>query len=124
MFYDVGIILIFVNSLVELWSTSGNVAAKRKWFCTSCDSADELAKKKQRVTRVEVSYSESSQSFQPVEEPFTTYTASETIRDTDHDETEDLSTDVPEVSATTSSELPTENTSTEENTQSREKSGK
>ena len=96
--------------------------AKRKWFCTGCESADELIKKKQRVTRVVVSDSEASQSFQPVEEPHTINTASETTRDTDH-EAEDLPADVAEVSATTSSELHTEGTS-RQNTQSREKCGK
>ena len=100
------------------------MSAKRKWVCTGCESADELVNMKQRVTRVVVSDSVASQSFQPDEEPHTTNTASETTRDTDHDEGEDLSADVPEVSATASSELPTENTSTKENTQSGEKSGK
>ena len=115
-----------MDSLVELRPLSGGVSAKRKWFCTGCESADELVKMKQRVTRVVVSDSVASQSFQPVEEPHTTNTASETTRDTDHDEAEDLSADVPEVSAITSSELPTatESTSREENTQSGEKRGK
>ena len=72
---------------------------------------------------VEVSDSEASQSFHAVEEPDTTNTASGTTRDTDHDEAEDLSAKVPEVSATTSSELPTENTSSED-TLSGEKNGK
>ena len=89
-------------------------------------SVDELGKKKQKVTKMEGSGRKASQSFQPVEEPTTrtTNTASDTTRDTDHDEAEDLSADVPEVSATTSSELPTENTSGEENTQPGEKRGK
>ena len=116
-----------MNFLLELRPSSGGVSAKRKWFYTGCESADELVKMKQRVARVVVSDSEASQSFQPVEEPHTTNTAntaSETTRDTDHEEAEDLSADVPEVSATTSSELSTENPSIEENTQSREKSGK
>ena len=120
----VGVIYKFVNSLVELRPLSGGVSAKRKWFCTGCESADELVKMKQRVTRVVVSDSVASQSFQPVEESHATNTASETTQDTDHDEAEDLSADVPEVSATTSSELPIENISSEENTQSGEKSGK
>ena len=113
-----------MNSLVELRPPSRGVSAKHKWFCTGCQSADELVKKKEKVTRVEISESEESQLFRTVEEPYTTIAASETTRDTDHDEVEDLSADVPEVSATTSSELPTENTSSEENTQSGEKSGK
>ena len=120
----VGVIHIFVNCLLELQPLSGGVSAKRKWFCTGCESAGELVKMKQRVTRVVVSDSVTSQSFQPVEEPHATNIASETTRDTDHDEGEDLSAEVPEVSATTSSELSTENTSTEENTQSGEKTGK
>ena len=100
-----------MNSLIELRTSPGGVSAKRKWFC-----------RKQRVARVvEVSGSEASQPFQPAH-PINT--ASETTRDTDHDEAKDLSAGVPEVSATTSSELPTENTSSEENTQSGEKSGK
>ena len=74
---------------------------------------------------VEISGSETSQSFQPVEEPHTTNTAaSETTSDTDHDEAEDLLADVPEVSATTSCELPPENTSGGENTKPGEKRGK
>ena len=120
----VGVIYKFVNFLLELRPLSGWVSAKRKWFCTCYESADELVKMKQRVTRVVVSDSEASQSFQPVEEPHTTNTASDTTRDTDHEEAEDLSADVLEVSATTSSELPTKNTSSEENTQSEGKSGK
>ena len=126
LFYKfVGIIYTFVNSVVELLSSSGGVAAKRKWFCTSCESANELVvKKKQRVARVVVSESGTSLSFQPYEELHTINTAFDTTGDTDHDEAEDLSADIPEVSATTSSELPTENTSSEENTQSGEKRGK
>ena len=123
-FKFIGIIYKFVNFLLELRPSSGGVSAKRKWVCTGCESADELVKKKQKVTRVVVSDSVASQSFQPVEEPHATNTASETTRDTDHEEAEDLSADVPEVSATTSSELPTENPSSEENTQSEGKSGK
>ena len=101
------------------------MAAKHNWFCTGCQSGDKFVKKKERVTGVvKVSGREAFQSFQPVEEPHTTNTASETARDTDHNEAEELSADVPQVSATTSSKLPTENTSTEGNTQSGEKRGK
>ena len=102
---------------------SGGVSAKRRWFCTGCESADELVKKKQRFARIVVSESEALQSSQPVEKPHTKNNASETTKDTDPDEADDLA-DVAEVSATTSIELPTENTSSEENTQSGEKSGK
>ena len=73
---------------------------------------------------MEVSDSEASQSFQPVEKPHIFYTSSETTGDTHHDEAEGLSADVPEVSATNSSQLLTTNTSSEENTQSGKKSGK
>ena len=90
-----------MNSLIELRTSSGGVSAKRKWFCT-----------KLRVAwGVEVSGSEASQPFQPAHP---TNTASETTRDTDHDEAKELSAGVPEETATTSSELSTENTSSEE----------
>ena len=112
---------VVFNFLVELWPSSGGTYYK--WYYTGYGPR-EWVKKKQRVTKmVEVSDSEASHSFQPVKEPLTTNTASETTRDSDHDEAEDLSDNVPEVSATTSSELPTENTSSED-TLSREKRGK
>ena len=115
----IGIIYKFVNSLLELRPSSGGVSAKRKWFYTGFGSADKFVKMKQSYQ----GGGEASQSIQPVEEPHTTSTASDTTRDTDHEEAEDLA-DVPEVSATTSSELPTENPSSEENTLSGEKRGK
>ena len=91
------------------------------WLYTGCQSGDELVKMKERITEMGGSDNEASKSFQLVEETHTTNTAS---RDSDHDKTEDLSADVPEVSASISSELFTENPSSEENTPSGEKSGK
>ena len=114
---------IDLSKFLEVQPSPLDVTAKHKWCCISCRSGDELVKQQQKITRVEVSDSEASQSFQPVEKPYTSNTASEATRDTYHVETEDLSADVLEVSATTSSELPSENTSIEENVRSREKRG-